>query len=245
MAKAPADGYTLLLGGLSNIALNPGLYKKLPYDPLGDFTVVGLAVKWPFVLLARQDLPAKSLAELVTYARAHPDDLTYGSAGNGTGQHIAMAVTAHLAGIKLRHVPYRGSMGAYQDILGGRVDLIFDNASTAMSQLQGGQYRVLAVSSPERQPTLPDVPSVMGAGVGPLDMETWFGLFVRSGTETGIIGKLRTALKASIANAHVRETFERSGGVIFDMGFEDTEKLIRRDVERWTKLLNEVGITAD
>src|SRR5687768_12884935 len=159
-AKAPADGYTLLLGGLSNIALNPGLYPQLPYDPLKDFVPIGLAVSWSYTLIARNDLPHKSLAELIAFARANPDKITYASAGRGSGQHIASAVTAHLADVKLMHVPYRGAQAAYQDILGGRVDLFFDISSTAMPQVQAGAVRALAVSSKERQPFHPDVPSV-------------------------------------------------------------------------------------
>jgi tripartite-type tricarboxylate transporter receptor subunit TctC len=112
-AKAPPDGYTLLLGALSNIALNPGLYDKLSYDPLRDFVPIGLAVTWSYTLLARKDLPHKDLNELVAFARANPEQVTYASAGRGSGQHIAMAVTAQLAGIKLTHVTYRGAQAAY------------------------------------------------------------------------------------------------------------------------------------
>ena len=130
-ARAPADGYTLLLGALSNIALNPGLYPKLAYDPLKDFTPIGLAVTWSYTLVARKDLPHKDLKELIAFARDNPEKITYASAGKGSGQHIAMAVTAQLAGVKLTHVAYRGAQAAYQDILGGRVDLFFDISSTA------------------------------------------------------------------------------------------------------------------
>ena len=137
-ARAPADGYTLLLGALSNIALNPGLYPKLPYDPLKDFTPIGLAVTWSYTLVARKDLPHKDLKELIAYARANPEKITYASAGKGSGQHIAMAVTAQLAGVKLTHVTYRGAQAAYQDILGGRVDLFFDISSTARPQVDSG-----------------------------------------------------------------------------------------------------------
>ena len=138
-AKAPADGYTLLLGGLSNIALNPGLYAKLPYDPLKDFTPIGLAVTWSYTLVARKDLPYKDLKELIAFARANPEKITFASAGKGSGQHIAMAVTAQLAGVKLTHVAYKGAQAAYQDILGGRVDLFFDISSTARAQVDAAR----------------------------------------------------------------------------------------------------------
>ena len=137
-ARSPADGYTLLLGALSNIALNPGLYPKLAYDPLKDFTPIGLAVTWSYTLVARKDLPQKDLKELIAFARDNPEKVTYASAGKGSGQHIAMAVTAQLAGIKLTHVAYRGAQAAYQDILGERVDLFFDISSTARPQVDSG-----------------------------------------------------------------------------------------------------------
>jgi len=146
-AKAPADGHTLLLGALSNIALNPGLYDKLSYDPLRDFVPIGLAVTWSYTLVARKDLPHKDLADVVAFARANPDAITYASAGRGSGQHVAMAVTAQLAGVKLTHVTYRGAQAAYQDVLGDRVDLFFDISSTARAQVDAGSVRALAVSS--------------------------------------------------------------------------------------------------
>jgi tripartite-type tricarboxylate transporter receptor subunit TctC len=168
-AKAPPDGYTLLLGALSNIALNPGLYDKLSYDPLRDFVPIGLAVTWSYTLLARKDLPHKDLNELVAFARANPEQITYASAGRGSGQHIAMAVTAQLADIKL-------AQAAYQDVLGGRVDLFFDISSTARAQVDAGSVRALAVSSAEPQPMHPEVPSIAETGMAALDMESWFGL---------------------------------------------------------------------
>ena len=130
-AKAAPDGYTLLLGALSNIALNPGLYAKLNYDPIKDLTPIGLSVTWSYTLLARKELPQKDLRELIAHARANPGQVTFASAGKGSGQHVAMAVLAQLSGVTLTHVPYRGAQAAYQDLLGDRVDLFFDISSTA------------------------------------------------------------------------------------------------------------------
>lgn len=244
-AKSPADGYTLLLGALSNIALNPGLYAKLPYDPLKDFTPIGLAVTWSYTLVARKDLPYKDLKELIAFARANPEKITYASAGKGSGQHIAMAVTEKLAGVKFTHVPYRGAQPAYQDILGGRVDLFFDISSTARAQVEGGTVRALAVSSKERQPFHPDTPSVFETGVAPLDMESWFGLFAPAQTPAPIVARLRTELAAVLARPDVSELFAKTGGRVLKLSVEDTEKLVRSDVERWTKLIRDAAVTAD
>jgi tripartite-type tricarboxylate transporter receptor subunit TctC len=242
-AKAPPDGYTLLLGGLSNIALNPGLYPQLPYDPLKDLVPIGLAVSWSYTLIARNDLPQKNLVELIAFARANPGKITYASAGRGSGQHIAAAVTEYLADVKLMHVPYRGAQAAYQDILGGRVDLFFDISSTAMPQVQAGAVRALAVSSKERQPFHPDVPSVHETGVAKLDMESWFGLFAPAGTAPQILERLRKEFAAVVALPEVTEIFARTGGKPLRLSPEETEALIRRDVERWTKLVREAGLT--
>jgi tripartite-type tricarboxylate transporter receptor subunit TctC len=241
-AKAPADGYTLLLGALSNIALNPGLYAKLPYDPLRDFTPIGLAVTWSYTLVARKDLPQKNLKELIAFARDNPEKITFASAGKGSGQHIAMAVTAQLAGVKLTHVPYRGAQAAYQDILGGRVDLFFDISSTARSQVDSGTVKALAVSSRDRQAMHPDVPSVTETGVAQLDMESWFGLFAPAATPAPALTRLREAFAKVVAMPEVAELFAKTGGRIMKLSLGETEALLKRDVERWTKLIQDAGL---
>ena len=241
-AKAPADGYTLLLGGLSNIALNPGLYAKLPYDPLKDFTPIGLAVTWSYTMVARKDLPYKDLKELVAFARANPEKITFASAGKGSGQHVAMAVTAQLAGIKLTHVAYKGAQSAYQDILGDRVDLFFDISSTARAQVDAGTVRALAVSSRDRQTMHPDVPSVMETGVAPLDMESWFGLFAPAATPAPVLARLRAEFSKVIAMPEVAELFAKTGGRTMKLSLAETEALLKRDVERWTKLIQDAGL---
>jgi tripartite-type tricarboxylate transporter receptor subunit TctC len=242
-AKAPADGYTLLLGGLSNIALNPGLYANLAYDPLKDFTPIGLAVTWSYTLVARKDLPYKDLKEVIEVARANPEKITFASAGRGSGQHIAMAVTAKLAGVSLTHVAYRGAQAAYQDILGGRVDLFFDISSTARSQVDAGTVRALAVSSKERQPMHADVPSVTETGVAPLDMQSWFGLFVQSGVPPATLQRLRTEFAKAVANPEVAELFGKTGGQVMKLSPAETEALIKADIERWTKLIRDAGLS--
>jgi tripartite-type tricarboxylate transporter receptor subunit TctC len=241
-AKAPADGYTLLLGGLSNIALNPGLYAKLPYDPLKDFTPVGLAATWSYTLVARKDLPHKDLRELIAFARDNPEKVTFASAGKGSGQHVAMAVTAQLAGVKLTHVAYRGAQAAYQDVLGGRVDLFFDISSTARPQVDAGAVRALAVSSRERQAMHPDVPTVMETGMAPLDMESWFGLFAPAATPGPALARLRDAFEKVVAMPEIAQVFAKTGGRTMKLSPAETEALIKRDVERWSKLVQEAGL---
>lgn len=241
-AKAEPDGYTLLLGGLSNIALNPGLYSKLSYDPVKDFAPIGLAVSWSYTLTARKDLPFKDLKELIAFARANPEKITFASAGTGSGQHIAMAVTAQLAGVKLTHVPYRGAQAAYQDILGGRVDLFFDISSTARSQIDAGSLRALAVSTTQRQAMHPDVPTVSETGVAPLDMDSWFGLFAPAATPKPILDRLRAELGKVLASPELAQTFEKTGGRVLQLSLLETQALVRRDIERWIELLRSAGL---
>lgn len=241
-AKSAADGYTLLLGALSNMALNAGLYTDLPYDPIKDFTPIGMAVTWSYTLVARKDLPQKDLKELIAYARDNPEKVTYASAGKGSGQHLAMAATAQLAGVKLTHVAYRGAQAAYQDVLGGRVDLFFDISSTARSQVDAGTVRALAVSSKDRQQMHPDVPSVMETGVAPLDMESWFGLFAPAATPAPILERLRAEFAKVVAMPEVAALFDKTGGRVMKLSVAETDALVKSEVERWTKLITEAGL---
>ena len=244
-AKAAPDGYTLLMGSVSNIALNMGLYSNLSYDSLRDFEPVGLAVSYSYTLMARKDLPFNSLKDVVAYAKANPGKLTYASAGNGSGQHVLAAALWHLAGVDVVHVPYRGAQAAYLDMLGGRVDLFFDLSSTARVQVNAGTVKALALSGAERNPMHPDVPTIIESGVAQLDLESWFGYFVPSKTPAEIQERLRNDLARAIADPDLQETFRKAGGKPLNLSAADTRALVKRDVERWTKLVRDIGIKAD
>ncbi|MCZ8291923.1 MAG: tripartite tricarboxylate transporter substrate binding protein [Hylemonella sp.] len=244
-AKSDPDGYTLLMGSVSNIALNMGLYDKLSYDSLRDFEPVGLAVSYSYTLMARKDLPFNTLQDVVAYAKANPGKLNYASAGNGSGQHVLAAALWHLAGVNVTHVPYRGAQAAYQDLLGGRVDLFFDLSSTARGQVQAGTVKALALSGAERNPMHPEVPTILESGVAPLDLESWFGYFVPSKTPAAVQERLRSELAKVIAQPELQETFRKAGGKPLALNTEQTRALVRRDVERWTKLVRDIGIKAD
>jgi len=244
-AQAAPDGYTLLMGSVSNIALNMGLYSKLSYDSLRDFEPVGLAVSYSYTLVARKDLALNSLKDVVAYAKANPGKLTYASAGNGSGQHVLAAALWHLAGVNVVHVPYRGAQPAYQDLLGGRVDLFFDLSSTARVQVDAGNVKALALSGLERNPMHPDVPTITESGVAQLDLESWFGYFVPSKTPPEIQERLRSDLARVIAMPDLQETFRKAGGKPLNLSTEQTHALVKRDVERWTKLVRDIGIKSD
>ena len=245
VAKAAPDGYTLLVGGLANIVLNVGLYPKLPYDPLKDLTSVGIMVSNTYALVTRKDLPYANAKELMAFASANPEKVTYASGGRGTGQHIAMAVTGQLAGAKLIHVPYRGAQAAYQDILGGRVDLFFDNISTALPLIDDDQVRVLAVSSAKRHPRLPNVPTIAETGVANFELDNWFGIFAPAATPQPILERLRTELAKIAVDPSFTETFAKTGNIPMNLTAAEAETLVARDMTRWTKLLRDAAVTAE
>jgi tripartite-type tricarboxylate transporter receptor subunit TctC len=245
VAKAPADGYTLLVGSVSNLALNPGLYRNLPYDSLRDFEPLGIAVSYSYTLMARKDLPLNSLKDVVAYAKANPRKLTYASAGAGSGQHVLAAALWHLAGVELVHVPYRGAQAAYQDLLGGRVDLFFDLAPTARGQVDGGTVKALAVSGGARNPMHPDLPTINESGVAQLELESWFGLFAPAKTPPEVLEKLRADLAKVIAAPDVAEAFRKAGGKPAALGAADTRALVQGDVQRWTRLIRDADIRAE
>ena len=241
-AKAEPDGYTLLTGSISNLALNMGLYANPPYNSLRDFEPLGLAVSYSYTLMGRKDLPYKSLVELIAYAKANPGKLNYASAGVGSGQHVLAAALWQQAGVSLTHVPYRGAQAAYQDLVGGRVDLFFDLSPTARTQIEAGNARALAVSGAERQQTLPDVPTLTESGVAKLELESWFGLFAPSKTPAKVLARLRAELDTIIASKDVSDVFRKAGGRSLSLSLGETRALVRRDVDRWSKLIRELNI---
>jgi tripartite-type tricarboxylate transporter receptor subunit TctC len=205
VAKADADGYTILLGASANLVLSAGLYRSLPYDPKADFRALGIAAGFTYTMIARNDLPQASLKEVVDFARTNPGKLTYASAGNGSGQHIAAALLWHLAGVSITHVPYKGAQAAYQDLLPGRVDLFFDTSSTARPHVESGRVRAIAVSPATRIPYHPAVPTVR---------ETWRGRF-RLGDLGGLLRAQRDAATGARAAAR---GFRQGHGVGGDAG---------------------------
>jgi tripartite-type tricarboxylate transporter receptor subunit TctC len=245
VAKADADGYTLLLGASANLVFNPGLYAKLPYNPKLDFVPIGLAAAFSYTLVARNDLPHASLREIVDYARANPGKLTYASGGNGTGQHIASAVVFHLAGVTLTHVPYKGAQAAYQDLIPGRVDLFFDASSTAKGHIDSGRVKPVAVSPAARLAIHPNVPTVRESGVADFEMETWVGYFARAATPQPALARLRADFEKVLAAPEVAALLEKRGMRPLRLSVKEAELVVARDIDKWTQLIRSAGITAD
>ena len=242
VAKAPPDGYTLLLGSVSNMVLNAGLYKNLSYDPVKDFEPLGLAVGYSYTLVSRLDAKLKTLKDWLDYARAHPGQVTYASAGNGTGQHVIAAALWHVAGVELTHVPYRGAQAAYTDLIGSRVDLFFDLSSTARVHVDAQRLQALAVSGAQRLPIHPQVPTLLESGIENLELESWFGLFVGAKTPTKEMAYLRALVKEAMLAPEVKERFEKQGGRILAWGPQESRQALKKDLARWVPLINLLGI---
>jgi tripartite-type tricarboxylate transporter receptor subunit TctC len=241
-AKSPPDGYTLLLGSVSNMVLNAGMYKNLSYDPVKDFEPLGLAVGYSYTLVARKDAPQKTLAQWIDYAKANPGKVTFASAGSGSGQHVIAAALWHLAGVTLTHVPYRGAQAAYTDLIGSRVDLFFDLSPTARVHVDSGELIALAVSGPQRLGNLPNVPTLKETGVANLELESWFGLFAPSKTPVKELQSLRAMVLEAMQSSDVKERFERQGGRVLALGAEESRVVFKRDLARWVPLIRSLSI---
>ena len=245
VAKADADGHTLLLGASANLVLSAGLYKNLPYDPKADFRALGIAGAFTYTMVARNDLPQASLREIVEFARANPGKLTYASAGNGSGQHIAAALLWHLAGVSITHVPYKGAQAVYQDLIPGRVDLFFDASPTARGHVEAGRVRPVVVSPAVRLPYHAAVPTVRETGVIDFDWETWAGYFVRSGTPAPVLARLREAFGKVTASAEMAGALEKRGLRPLRLSGPEADALLAADLAKWTPLIRNAGMRVD
>jgi tripartite-type tricarboxylate transporter receptor subunit TctC len=242
-AQSEPDGYTLLVGGLSNMAFNSALYSKLSYDPLKDFVPVVLVYRFGYVMVGRKDMPQAKLADIVAAAKANPGSISVATAGVGTGQQLVAAAFMKAAGVKLLEVPYKGSPPAFTDLLAGRIDLFFDSIAAGLPYVQSGEARGIAVLSSKRSPLAPDVPTMSEAGVPGLDVDSWLGIFVPAKTPQDVIAKLRSDIRASLPD--LKERFEKSGGEVWDLPNDRLDGFVASEHENWTKLIREAGIKLD
>ena len=244
-AKAPPDGYTIHLGNISTLAVNPHLYLKLPYDALRDFVPITLAATIPVVLVVHPSLPVKSVKELIALAKARPGQLNYASGGTGSAQHLPMEMLRVESGINIVHVPYKGLGPAFSDVLGGQVPMMFTGVSNVVPHMKTGRLRVLAIGSPKRSPTLPDVPTVAEAGVPGFDFDWWTGYLAPAGTPKEIIVKLHADITRTLGLPEVKDKLTTLG---FDLagGTPDAfATLIKNDIARFGKLIKAAGIQAE
>lgn len=245
VAKARPDGYTLVLGQTSNLAVNKTLYAQLPYDPVKDFSPIGTVADAPLVLVVASNSRFKTLADVVAAARAKPNGITLGTPGNGTVAHLTGELFQKAAGIKLQHVPYKGSSQAITDLLGGSIDVFMSSIPTANSQIKTGTMRALAVTSAKRAGDLPAVPTINESGYKGFDARTWFGLLAPAGTPAPVIARLNTEINKVLAMPEVRKKITVEGGSVMGGSPDQFGTLIKAEIPRWGQVIKESGAKID
>jgi tripartite-type tricarboxylate transporter receptor subunit TctC len=243
-AKAPADGYTILMGTVAN-TISSSLYKKLSYDFVKDFTPVTLVAATPLVLVANPSFPANNVKELIAYVKARPGQVNFGSGGIGTSNHLAGEMFKSMTGTDMVHVPYKGTPAAQSDLLSGQVSLMFDNIVAVMPHIKSGRMKAIAVTSPKRVSTLPNVPTVAESGVPGFDAMSWIGVLVPKGTPKKIVDKLNSDFVEAIAMPDVKERLSTGGAELAGSTPEQFAEHIRKETEKWAKAVKASGATAD
>ena len=243
-AKATADGYTLVMGQTSNLAINPALYGKLPYDPIRDFVPITLVSSVPIVVTVGAKSPYASLKDLVAAAKAQPDQLVFASPGNGTVAHLSGELLQRVAGAKFIHVPYKGAAQAMPDLIGGRVHFYMSSLETAMPQIKGGNIRALAVTAAKRSPSLPDVPTTAELGYKGAEASTWFGVLAPAGTPAAIVTRVNQEIVKVLQLPDVKDKMVDGGGDVAT-GPAAFAALLKSDLPRWARIVKESGAKAD
>ncbi len=243
--NAAPDGYTLLLSTGGPMAINPSLYKKLPYDPLKSFEPVVPLSTGPLYLVVNNDLPVKNLKDLVAYAKAHPGKMSYGSGGSGTTQHLAMETLKKSMGLDILHVPYKGSPAVLQDLIGGQIQLAFDAGASILPQIRNGKVRLIGVASDARSPLTPDMPTLTEQGVPAFRAVVWSGLFVPAGTPSTAVAKLNTLVNQALRDPAFAAQMRAQGGEPAGGGSAEFRSFLQAEISRWAKAVADSGATID
>ncbi|UFN49296.1 tripartite tricarboxylate transporter substrate binding protein [Roseomonas sp. OT10] len=245
VARAAPDGYTLLLGSVTTHAVNVPLYgTRLPYDPVRDFVAVSRTNTGYNLLAIHPSVPARSVPELIALAKAKPGALAYGSGGNGTSTHLAGELFRMMAGVDILHVPFRSTAPATTALTAGQIQMMFDTSVSAMPLMRDGQVRVLATTAPQRQPALPELPTVAETLPG-FTMDTWSGLYAPAGTPRPIVDRIDAATRAALAQPDLLRRFADLGAIAFPAGPEEFAAFQAAEIARWTKVVRDAGITAE
>ena len=245
VAKSPPDGYTMLMGTVGTHAINASLYEKMPYDHVKDFVPVVLVAGVPNVLVVHPSVPAKSVQELIAYAKANPGKLNFASSGSGTSIHLSGELFKTMTGVSMQHVPYKGSAPALADLTGGQVQLMFDNLPSALPLIKAGKLRALAVTSLARASALPDVPTVAESGLPGFEASSWFGVLAPVGTPNDVVKKLNGEIAAWLASPDAKEKLAAQGAIAAG-GTPDTFVThIAAESAKWAKVVKASGAHVD
>ncbi len=244
VAKSPADGYTLVMGTVGTHAINASLYSKMPYDPVRDFAPVVLMAQTPNLLVVNNNVPAKTVQELIDYAKANPGKVFFGSPGIGTSIHVSGELFNTLAGVKTVHVPYKGRQFAIPDLLGGQIQMMFDNMPSALPVAKEGKLRALAVTSAKRHPAAPDIPTMSETLPG-FEATSWFAVYAPAGTPSDVVAKLNEEFNRVMTLADVREKLANIGLDLVGGPPEQLAAYTRAELAKWAKVVKDSGAKAD
>jgi tripartite-type tricarboxylate transporter receptor subunit TctC len=245
VAQAAPDGYTLLMATSTTLAINKTLYKKLPYDPLQDFAPIALVAAVPFALIVNPSIPAKTLSEFIAYAKSTPG-LAYGSAGNGSPQHLGAEMLKAAAGIDIRHVPYRGSVPAMFDVIAGQIPFMVVDLQPALQQIREGKVRVLGVTTPKRVAAAPDIPTLAESGLTGFELVAWQGVVAPAGTPRAIIDQLAGQIAKLVADPAMRDRLTTMAlEPLLGSEPDSFAQFIRTEIDRWATIVKSSGATLE
>jgi len=245
VAKAPADGYTLVLGSTGTMTAGPAVWKNLSFDPLKDFVAVGAIQSVPIVLTAAPKAPFSTYAEFAKLAREKPGQVTIASAGSGSSNHLALELLMKQTGLQVLHVPYKGSGPAISDVIGSQVNGMMDQLTASIGHIREGRMKALAITSPKRSPLLPDVPTLAELGVKGAEADTFTGIFAPAGLSQEVLQKLNGAMRKALSQETVRERYKSMGVDIMDMSQPDFAAYVRADYDKWRKVAKEGNISVE
>ena len=245
VAKSPADGYTLLMSYVGTQAINGSLYKSLPYDPYKDFATVATVATVPFALVVNQNFPPRTMTELVAYARAHPGQVNFGSAGNGSLNQLLGEMVNMNQGIKLVHVPYKGAAGALTDTIAGQIQMTFSSLPSVAGHIRADKLRALAVTGARRSPAFPNVPTLGEAGLAGFDLSPWFGLLAPAGTPEAVVRKINADVAEVLRDKELLEKFAAAGADPYVTAPEQFARVLLDDIQKWSQVVRASGAKID
>ena len=244
VAKSPPDGYSLLLGTTGTHTINPNLYSKLPYDPIRDFVPISLVVKYLNILVVNPNVPARNVAELIALAKQKPGEITFGSAGNGSSNHLTGEMLATLTGVKMQHVPYKGSGPALADVIAGQISFMFDQYSTVGPNIKAGKLRAIGIATRQRHPLLPDVPTIAETIPG-FEVSPWYGLFAPAGTPRDVVNRLNAELTKVMKLPDIHERMTTLGWDPVTNTPEEFSAQIKSELALWADVVKKSGARID
>jgi hypothetical protein len=242
VAKAEPDGYTLIFMASPTQVITPHMMKTVPFDPIKDFTPISMAVGFATVLLVNKDFPARSLEQLVAYAKANPNRVSFGSAGIGSSNHLAGELLSRETSVQMLHVPYKGNALALNDLIGGQISFMFNSVGDSLTYLASGRVRAIAVSSKERNRALPDVPTMVQSGLSNFDVTAWYALEGPAKLPQEIVSRLNTAMRNVLAEPSMTKQFSDIGYNVIPSTPDELRRIIQADYQRWSPVARDINI---